>query len=432
VQARGLPEVKRLFIDLRPLRQFPHFRRLWTGYLFRLIGAQLTVTTVIYQVFTITHSNLDVGLLSLAQLGPAVLAPMVGGAIADAIDRRRLLMVTAVAMALMTCALALNASASRPSVWPLYVFSALTWGLNGIDNPTRTAVTVTLVDRGSVVSANVLRQLLGQTSNLVGPGVAGILIAVFHHDLAIVYWIDVASTAAALQAVVRLPPLMPGGGGRRFSLESIREGFSFVRSRQVIQACFAADFMAMLLGSPVSLFPYMALTRFHGGPGAYGLLSASPAVGAGLGAAISGWTGAIRHYGRWVLIAITVWGVAIVGFGLAPWLWLGVACVAIAGWADSTSALFRTAILQLETPDELRGRLSSIQAIVVQSGPMLGNTEAGLVARLANAQVSIVTGGLACLLGVAAIARLGSNFTRYEPAPSREVAADSPSGPQIA
>jgi MFS family permease len=424
--------VKRLFIDLRPLRQFPHFRRLWAGYLFRLIGAQLTVTTVIYQVFTITHSNLDVGLLSLGQLGPAVLAPIVGGAIADAVDRRKLLMVTAIAFAFMTCALALNASTARPALWPLYVFSALIWGLNGIDNPTRTAVTITLVDRAAVVPANVLRQLLAQTSNLVGPALAGILIAVFHHHLAIVYWIDVGSTVAALWAVVRLPPLLPAGGGRRFGVESIREGFGFLRGRQVIQACFAADFMATMLGSPVSLFPYMALTRFHGGPTAYGVLSAAPAIGAGLGALVSGWTGTIRYYGRWVLIAITTWGVAIVGFGLSPWFWLAVVWMAVAGWADSTSALFRTAILQLETPDQLRGRLSAIQSIVVQSGPLLGNAEAGLVAGLTSAPVSIVTGGLACLAGVVAIARGAPHFGMYQVARSGELAADSSSGPQIA
>jgi MFS family permease len=425
--------VSKVLIDTLPLRNFPHFRRLWIGYLFRLIGAQLTATTVIYQVYTVTHSNLDVGLLSIAQVGPVVVAPMLGGAIADAIDRRKLLMITAVAMALMTCALALNASTAQPALWPLYVFSALTAGLNGIDNPTRTAVVVTLVDRAAIVPANVLRQLLAQTSNLVGPGVAGILIAAFPHHLALVYWIDVGSTAAALQAAVRLPPLQPSGGGRKFGVASIREGFGFLRRSQVIQACLAADFMATLLGSPVSLFPYMALTRFHGGPTAYGILCAAPAIGAGLGAAASGWTSAIRYYGRWVLIAITTWGIAIVGFGLAPWFWLAVAYMAIAGWADSTSAIFRTAILQLETPDQLRGRLSSIQTIVVQSGPLLGNAEAGLVARLSSAPISIVTGGLACLVGVGVIVRLVPRISRYEGGRSEEVAAvESSSDPQIA
>jgi MFS family permease len=406
--------VKRLLIDLGPLRQFPQFRRLWTGYLLRQIGAQLTVTAVIYQVFATTHSNLDVGLLGVAQLGPAIVAPMVGGAIADAIDRRLLLIVTAMLFAVFTSALALNAWSTHPALWPLYVFSALIWGLNGIDNPTRTAVTVALVDRASVVPANVLRQLLSQTSNLVGPGLAGVLIAVFHHDLAIVYWIDVASTVAALQAVLRLPPLLPGGGGRRFGLASIREGFAFVRQRRVIQASFAADLVAMVLGSPVALFPYMALVRYHGGPGAYGLLSASPAIGAGIGAILSGWTRRIRYQGKWVLVAISIWGGAIVGFGLAPWLWLGVAFMAVAGWADSTQAMFRTAILQLETPDALRGRISSIQSIVVQSGPLIGSAESGLVARLAGAPIAIVSGGLACLVGVAAIAKWAPQFVAYD------------------
>jgi MFS family permease len=424
--------MSRIWIDLRPLREYPNFRRLWTGYLFRLIGAQLSVTVVIYQVYSLTHSNLDVGLVSLVQVGPAVVAPMVGGALADAIDRRKLLMLTAVALALMTCGLAVNASARHPALWPIYVFSALIWAFNGIDNPTRTAVLISLVDRSAFVSANLLRQLLYQTSSVVGPGLAGFLIALFHHHLAVVYWIDVASTGAALQAVARLPALLPGGGGRRFSLASIREGFGFLRTRQVIQSCFAADFIATLLGSPVSLFPYVAITHFHGGPGAYGLLSASPAIGAGIGAAFSGWTSRIRYYGRWVVIAISLWGLAIVGFGLAPWLWLGMAFVAVAGWADSTSALFRTSILQLETPDQLRGRLSSIQSIVVQSGPMLGNAEAGIVARLATAEVSIIAGGLACLVGIAVLARLNPKFTSYVAGEANARTAEPPTKPQVA
>jgi MFS family permease len=404
----------RLFIDVGPLRRFPQFRRLWTGYLFRQLGAQLTATTVIYQVFIQTHSNIDVGLISIAQLGPAILAPIIGGAIADAIDRRRLLVVTAVLFAMSTTGLALNALGPRPALWPLYVCSAITWGLNGVDGPTRTAVTMSLVDRGSVVSANILRQVLGQTSNIAGPGLAGILIALFHHHLATVYWIDAASTVAALQAVLRLPPLMPGGGGRKFSFGSIAEGFRFLRGRQAIQACFLADFIATVLGEPISLFPYMALVHFHGGPKAFGLLSASPAIGAGLGSLFSGWTGTVHRPGRWVLIAVAIWGAAIVGFGVAPWLWLGVCCVAIAGWADATSVLFRTTILQLDVPDRLRGRLSSIQSMVVQSGPKLGNAEGGLVAGLANAPIAIVSGGLGCLVGVALMAKFIPTFANYE------------------
>jgi len=403
----------KLFVDIGPLRRFPAFRSLWIGYAVRQLGAQLTVTTVIYQVFAITHSNLDVGLISLAQLGPAIVAPIIGGAIADAIDRRKLLSITAVLIAVCTVGLALNSIGGHPMLWPMFLCSAATWGLAGIDAPTRTAVMMTLVDRESILSTIVLRQLLAQVSLVAGPAFAGLLIAIFSRSLSIVYWIDVASTVAALQAVLRLPALRPTDGGRKFSIGSIVEGFRFVKSREVIGACFIADLNAMVLGMPVSLFPYMAFVHFHGGPKSFGLLTAAPAVGALLGAIISGWTNTVKFTGRAVLLAIALWSVAIIGFGIAPWLWLGVITLVIAGWADAVSALFRSTILQLEVPDRLRGRVSSLQSAVVQSGPRLGNTEAGVVAALANAQISIVTGGLGCLIGILIIARLMPRFSTY-------------------
>ncbi|HVB05770.1 MAG TPA: MFS transporter [Acidimicrobiales bacterium] len=403
----------RLFVDITPLRRFPDFRRLWTGYAFRQLGAQITVTTVIYQVYTITHSNLAVGLLSLAQLGPSIFAPILGGSLADAIDRRVLLLGTAFAMSLCTVGLALNAGTGHPALWLLFVLSAVSWGLAGIDGPTRAAVQIALVDRESVLSANALRQVLQQGSLVVGPAAAGLLIAALHRHLPVVYWIDVASTAFALQAVLRLPPLPPEGGGRRFGFSSIVEGFSYLRGRQVIQACFLADLNANVLGLPVSLFPYMAFHHFHAGVRAYGLLMAAPGAGAALGSLLSGWSATIRRQGLAVLIAIAVWGLALVGFGLTTSLAVGIVLLAVAGWADMISATFRNTIIQVEVPDRLRGRLSSIQTAVVQSGPRLGNTEAGVVAALTTAQFSVVSGGVGCVLGIALIARFMPRFAAY-------------------
>ncbi|HVC15087.1 MAG TPA: MFS transporter [Acidimicrobiales bacterium] len=403
----------RIVVDVSPLRRFPHFRTLWTGYLLRAFGQYLTATTVIYQVFVITHSNLDVGLVSLAQLGPALLVPIVGGAISDALDRRKVLVVTAILVGGTTAGLAVNALSPHPALWPLFLCAAIIQGLSSIDSPARSAVVPTLVDQDALVSANVLTQLLWQLSSMVGPGIAGVLIAATHGRVALVYWIDVASTLAALQAVVRLPAMPPGGGGRKFSLGSIAEGFHFLRSRQVIQACFLADWMATVLGEPVSLFPYMALVRFHGGPGAFGLLSAAPAIGAGLGSLLSGWTARVRQYGKAVLFFVVVWGLAIFGFGVSPWLWLGVVFVCLAGWADATQVLFRTTIVQIEVPDRLRGRLFSLQSAAVVSGPNLGNVEGGLVAAASSAQIAITTGGLGCLVGAAAIARFMPALSRW-------------------
>lgn len=406
--------MSRFFIDLGPLRRFPYFRMLWTGYAVRQLGAQLTTTTVIYQIFVLTHSNLDVGLLSLVQLGPSLLFPIVGGAIADAVDRRKLLAVMAVLLALCPLGLALNSTGGHPALWVIFVLSGASSGFAGIDGPTRTAVTMNLVDRESIVGANVLRSLLADISSIAGPGIAGVLIALFHGRVAQVYWIDVGSTAIALQAVVRLPPLLPGSGGRKFSLNSIAEGFRYIQSRQVIQGCFVADIIATTLGEPVSLFPYMALMHFHGGAMAFGLLSAGPAIGAGLGGLVSGWTGRVRRQGRAVLVAVAIWGAAIVLFGFAPWLWLGIIAIALAGWADATSVVFRSTILQLEVPDRLRGRLSSIETAVVTSAPRLGNAEGGLVAAVSSAPIAIYTGGLACIVGIAIMAKLMPRFATYD------------------
>jgi MFS family permease len=420
--------VKSVLIDTGPLRRSGPFRRLWTGYLFRQLGAELTATAVIYQTYVLTRSNLDVGFISLAQLGPAFLTPIVGGAITDAVDRRKLLLVTALLIGGTTTGLAINAAGSHPALWPIYVCAAAIQGLNSIDSPARGAVVPAIVDRESLVAANALTQLLWQLSSMVGPGIAGVLIATTHGNISLVYWIDVASTAVALQAVARLPPLPPSGGGRKFSLGSIAEGFHFLAGRQVIQGSLLADWLATVLGEPVSLFPYMALVRFHGGPTAFGLLSAAPAIGAGLGSVLSGWAVRVRRPGRAVLWALVAWGIAIVGFGVSPWLWLGVVTVAIAGWADAVSVLFRTTIMQLEVPDRLRGRLFSLQSAVVVSGPRLGNVEGGLVAAASSAPLAIVVGGLGCLLAAAGLNWLMPNFAHYELDRSGELESAQPGG----
>ena len=403
-----------LLVDIGPLRRFPSFRKLWVGYVLRQLGAQLTATTVLYQIFAITHSNAEVGLVSLAQLGPAIVAPIVGGAVADAIDRRALLVATAVLFALTTTALALNASGARPALLPIYLCAAITQGLNGIDGPTRTAVTITLVDRESILSANVLRQMVGQISMVVGPGFAGILIAGLSHHIAYVYWIDVASTVAALQAVIRLPPLVPGGAGRRFGLGSIAEGFRYVRDHQVLRGCLISDFVPSAVAQPNSLFPYMAIVHFHGGARAFGLISAAPAVGALVGAILSGWTHGVRRQGRGAIVAAGAFGISVAGFGSAPWLWLGVACMAVQGWANATMVLFRTTILQSEVPDRLRGRISATDTMIAAAGPKIGSTDNGLIAGAASAQIALVSGGLACLVGAIVMAKAIPRFAAYD------------------
>ncbi|MGA7835762.1 MAG: MFS transporter, partial [Acidimicrobiales bacterium] len=333
------------------------------------------------------------------------------GAIADVLDRRKLLAITAVLIALSTVGLAVNCIGNHPALWVLYLSSAMTWGLNGVDQPTRNAVLITLVDRKSYVPATALRQFISQASQVGGPALAGVLIAIFSRNLGIVYWIDVAATGAALCFVLRLSPL-PRTEGTKFNFKAVAEGFRFLRGRQVIQACFITDINATLLGLPTSLYPYMAAVHFHGGAMTFGLLTASPGMGAVVGGILSGWTQHVKFPGRAVLIAVVFWGAAITCFGVTPWLWLAVISLAIAGWANAVSGVMRNTIIQMETPDQLRGRISGLASISVQVGK-LGNVEAGLVAAVTNAEFSIVSGGLGCILGVIAVAKTMPNFAHY-------------------
>jgi len=398
-------------IDLEPLRRFPQFRRLWLGLAVSQVGSQLTLVAVFYQVYLLTGSSLDVGLVSLAQLGPALVGSLLGGSVADAIDRRKMLVVTQLAMALCSVGLALNSVGGKPALWPIFVLAAVGAGFAGADSPARTAIMMNLVPWDSFATANVLRQLLLQLSLVIGPALGGLLLA--RWGVTAVYWIDVASFAAAVAVSLALPALPPEGTGTKFGLRSIAEGFRYLRGRQALQGCFVADLNAMILGMPTALFPAVALAHFHGGPQTVGYLYAAPGAGALVGMLLSGWTAGVVRPGRAVVAAIAVWGVAIAAFGLSPWLWAALLLLAVAGWADVISAVFRSTILQVEAPDRLRGRLSAIQAAVVQGGPRLGNAEAGALAALVGAQASIVFGGLGCAVGIAAVARFMPRFVAY-------------------
>lgn len=406
----------RLFVNLGPLRSSQAFRRLWIGYLITTMGNQLTVVAVPYQVFRLTHSSFDVGLVGLAQIVPVLGGSLFGGAIADAFNRRTLLVVTQSSLALCSLGLAINSLGGKAALWPLYALSALGSGIQSVDSPTRSALIANLVERPMFASANALWQLLMQTGQVAGPAVAGLLLGQVGIDS--VYWIDTLSFVSSLIAVLSLPSILPPGGGTRFGLGSITEGLRYLKGHQVLQGTFVVDLDAMVLGMPRALFPALALTRFHGGAATVGLLYAAPAGGALVGALLTGWVTAVRRQGRAVMFAVAVWGAAIAAFGLAEWLWAALALLAVAGAADVISAVFRNTILQLDAPEELRGRLSSVHTAVVTGGPRLGDFEAGAVAALSNPQISVVSGGLGCLLGLGLVAWRMPRFVGYDAARS--------------
>jgi MFS family permease len=400
-----------LFIDIEPLRTYRQFRLLWTGFLIRTIGNQLTVVAVPYQVYRLTHSSLDVGLVSLVQVGPLLVGSLLGGTIVDAFERRRVLIMTQILLASTSLGLALNSGYHKPALWPIFLCSALAAGYQGVDSPASTALIVSVVGREGIVGANALWQALFSVGQIAGPAVAGLLLA--RISINFVYWIDVTTYGASLIAVLRMsrPPPVEDAKPRDLGFGAMVGGLKYLKGHQALEGIFLGDLIAMTLGMPRALFPALGLVRFHGGAGTVGLLYAAPGVGALVGALLTGWVRGVKRQGRAVMLAIVGWGVAITLFGLSPWLAPALVLLGAAGASDVFSAVFRGSILQLETPPGLLGRMQAVQIAVVTGGPRFGDLEHGAVAALLGPVTAVVSGGLACIAGVAVLAKALPKFT---------------------
>jgi MFS family permease len=409
---------RRLLADVTPLRESREFRLLYGGQLISFLGSQLTVVAVPYEVFVLTKSSLAVGLVSLAQLGPLIVGSLIGGAIVDSRDRRALMMRMQLVLASMSVGLALNAMRDKPSLWPLYVLTAIAAAFSGVDRPARSAIIPSLLPERLLPSAYALWQIQMQLGLALGPAVAGLLLG--RVGLAAVFWIDAATFGGAWLATYRMQPHPPAGGGTKAGLGSIVEGLRFLRGKRVLQGGFLIDINAMVLGMPRALFPALGTGLYGGGATTVGLLYAAPGAGALIGALLTGWVGHVKRQGIAVLVAVAVWGAAITAFGTVSVLPLGLVFLGVAGAADVISAVFRNTILQLSVPDALRGRLSSVHIAVVTGGPRLGDTEAGVVAAAATPRISVISGGLGCMAGVALVAWLLPEFRRYR-SPEEEV-----------
>ena len=404
--------LRRLAIDLGPLRRYPAFRRLFIGQTVSTFGSEIAAVAAPFQLYQLTHSTLQVGLLSLCELFPLLTLTIVGGAIADAVDRRRLLLVTEILLALVAVGFAANASLDKPRVWAIYVLVTLAMSFFSLGAGGMNSVIPRLVEHHELAAANVIENVYGSTTNVAGPALGGVLIVVL--GLRGAYLLDAATFAASLWSVWRLPPLRPAHDAERPSLRTIAEGFRFVRQTKVLLGMFLVDSNAMVFGMPRALFPALAIHRFGGGAGILGLMYAAPYAGAFLASVISGWIPHVRRQGLIVAVAAALWGVAITAFGFAESLWLALLLLAAAGAADNVSAVLRGTILWRVTPDELRGRVSGIEFAQVAATPALGNVEAGLVASLTSLRLSIVSGGLLCVAGTVLIALAVPAFTRYD------------------
>jgi MFS family permease len=401
----------RVTLDLTPLRESPPFRRLFFGQAISFVAGEVAWVAVPYQLYQLTHSTLQVGLLSFATLVPLLFAPIVGGALADAVDRRRLLLASEVGFALVSVALAVNASLAHPQVWALYVLDFLGTLVFSFGTPSMRSLLPRIVEEDQLVAANALESLYGNFAAVAGPAAGGLIIAGV--GLTGTYLIDVASFGASLASIWLLPPLPPAPDADRPSLKSIVDGFRYVRRQPVVLGIFLVDTNAMIFGMPMALFPALG-AHFGGGSKTVGFLYAAPYAGAFVASVFSGWVARVRRQGLGVLVAAAAWGAALVAFGYATALWLALLMLALAGAADFISAVLRSTIVLTATPDELRGRITGIEFTQVAAAPTLGNVEAGVVASLTSLRFSIVSGGLACIAGCGLLALAIPALLRYD------------------
>lgn len=412
--------IRRLLVDITPLRRSPDFRRLWAGSLLSSVGTQMTMFAVALQAYLITGSSLAVGGVGLASALPGIVFGLLGGSVIDAVDRRRLVLVTSTLALAVSAALAGQAFAGSRSLWLLYVLVAMQSLVGSVNAPARQTFMPRLLPAARVPAGAALTMLSMHTSLVTGPALAGVLTAGV--GLRFCYVIDALTFLAALYGVFRLPAMPPHGGGIRAGVRSTVEGLRFVQRSKVLAAALLADVNATLLAMPVALFPAINDERFGGSPRTLGLLTTALGVGGILGSALSGPLARVAYQGRAMLVAVAVWGGALAGFGVVDGLAATLGLLALAGIADVSSVVVRTTIVQVATPDAYRGRVNATNFVVGAMCPQLGNFRAGAIGSLTSPGFSAFTGGVASVIGAAVIAVTLPALRRYRAVETVELA----------
>jgi MFS family permease len=408
-ERRARKGARALALDLTPLVESRDFRLLFAGQAVSFFGSMMTMVAVPWQVYQLTRSSLAVGMLGVAEFAPVFVTAFVGGALADAFDRRRMLRITEALIAALTAVLVFNSLLARPRVWVVFAATALFAALNALQRPSLDALVPRLVKPEQMPAAIALRSLSGTTGMIAGPALGGLLVATV--GPAATYSVDLSTFAASLVALWLMRAAPPPPDADAPSLRSILEGLRYARSRQELLGTYLVDINAMFFGMPMALFP--AIAEGFGGS-SVGLLYAAPAAGALCVTLTSAWTKRVRRHGLAVALAAASWGAAIVAFGFAPALWVALLCLAVAGASDMVSGLFRSLIWNQTIPDRLRGRLAGIEMVSYTTGPLLGNAESGVVAGLFGVRASVVSGGILCLAGTALLSLLLPAFIRYD------------------
>jgi predicted MFS family arabinose efflux permease len=392
----------KLLLDTRPLHSSAPFRRVWAGGVLSTVGGQLAVVAVLQQTWELTASPVAVGAIGLAQAVPMIVFGVVGGTLADAVDRRRLVLVTTLGQMVVAGVLAAQAFAGLGSLAVLLGLVAVQSAAGAIGAPARRTFAARLLPADQVGAGLALFNLGFQVSMLVGPALAGVVAA--RWGVGACYAVDTLTFLAALYGVVRLPALPPDGVAARPGLSAVVAGWRFIAGRPVLAGAFLTDLIATVLAMPIALFPVVNAERFGGDPQTLGLFLSAIAVGGIVAGLASGTVTRAGRPGLVMIIAAGVWGIALAAFGMAPSAWSALGCLALAGAADTISVISRGALVQLATPDAYRGRVSAVEDVVGMAGPYLGNFRAGLVAGATTAGFAAISGGLLCVVGVALVA----------------------------
>ena len=399
-----------MFIDLSPLRVSRDYRLLFFGQLISTFGTAMSLVVVPVQVYHLTGSTLLVGMLSAAEFVLILLLAFVGGAYADFVDKRKMLRLTEVGQTLVTTVLVVNAMLTRPHVWLLFVCAALHSGIAALQRPSFEALLQKIIPMELMSSIAALNSLRWSLTTIVGPSIAGMILARFGASIA--YSVDLVSFVASLAAVFLIQAAPAASQGEvRPTVKAVVEGLHYAWRRKEILGTYLIDMNAMFFGMPTALFPAIAATF---GPETVGFFYAAPSVGALLATLTSGWTKNVHRHGLFVSLAAALWGVSIIFFGFAPNLFLALLFLALAGGFDMISGIFRMTIWNQTIPHYLRGRLAGLEMISYTSGPKLGDAEAGIVATLFTVRTSVVSGGILCTVGTLIISALIPQFIRYD------------------
>ncbi|MCU1526528.1 MAG: transporter [Frondihabitans sp.] len=406
-----------VFLDLRPLRANPVFRRFWIGALFSAFGSQIASFALLYYVWSRTHDSALVGLIGLAQFVPLLVFALVGGHLADGMDRRRLVLVARVGQLVVSAGLAVAVIHGTHTLVPVYLLIALQSALSSVAAPASKAFLPRILAPDQLGPGLALTNLEAQAALLASPLVAGLAIAAWGVDGCFLF--DTLTFVAAIYGVFGLPsmPAPAAAAAATRGAHSLLAGVRLVIERPVLAAAFLADLSATVLAMPVALFPVINSEKFGGSPVTLGLFLPALAVGGVVAGALSGRVSHARKPGWVMLVAGLGWALGLAAFGAINVLWIAIPCLAIAGASDAVSVIARGTIVQRGTPDEFRGRVNALDYVVGAGGPQIGNIRAGLVAAATSGSTSMVVGGLAAGVGTVLIGILTPSLRRFRQEP---------------